>query len=154
MSRWQSSSPNVSKLVLTRKLWIVAIPLLFASILMVYLGLSAEFPVILSWALVSTLALHSLCVRHYLLVDKNKGTLTRHLSSLFPIARLELPLEHIAGFCVTKSFLERHEFNLVVMMNDGQRVSLLCNRALSEMEEHGQYLARFCRRPFKLEISQ
>lgn len=154
MRTWQSSSPNISKLVLTRKLWIVAFPLLFASLLMVYLGLSSEFPVILSWALVSTLALHGLCVRHYLLIDKNKGTLTRHLSSLYPIAQLELPLGHIAGFCVTKSFLERHEYSLVVMMNDGQRISLLRNRALREMEEYGQYLADFCSKDYRLELSQ
>ncbi|GAA0697095.1 hypothetical protein GCM10009104_26580 [Marinobacterium maritimum] len=154
MGAWKSSSPNVSKLVLTRKVWIVAIPLLLAALLMVYLGLSSEFPIILSWALVATLALHGLCVRHYLLVDKNKGTLTHHLSSLYPIARSELPLDRVAGFCVTKTFLERHGFSLVVMMEDGQRVILLRNRALSEMEHHGQYLAKFCQRPFQMEMSQ
>lgn len=154
MSAWTSSSPNIGKLVLTRKLRIVAIPFMLVALLMVYLGLSSEFPVILSWALLVTLALHGLCVRHYLLIDKNKGTLTHHLSSLYPIARSELPLDRIAGFCVTKTFLERHGFSLVVIMDDGQRVILMRKRALSEMEEHGQSLAKFCQRPFKVELSQ
>ncbi|MCC4264211.1 hypothetical protein LL240_07055 [Oceanimonas baumannii] len=152
MSAWQSLSPNVRKLVLTRKLRIVAAPLFLAALLMVYLGLSREFPVILSWALVATLALHGLCVRHYLLIDKNKGILLHHLSSLYPIARSELPLDRIAGFCVTKTFLKRHGFSLIVMMDDGQRVVLLRNRALSEMEQYGKHLATFCQRPFQTEI--
>lgn len=154
MNTWQLSSPNVSKLVLTRKLWVVAIPLGLIALLMVYLGLSSEFPVILSWALMTTLALQCLCVRHYLLIDKNRGTLTHHLSSLYPIARSELPLDRIAGFCVTKTFLQRHGFSLVVIMDNGERVILLRNRALSEMEHHGQYLANFCQRPFQMEMSQ
>ncbi len=153
MRGWQSSSPNIGKLVLTRKLWIVAIPLLFAAFLMAYLGLSSEFPVILSWALVSTLALHCICVRHYLLIDKNKGVLIHNLSSLYPIARLELPLQRISGFCVTRTPLEKHFFSLVAMLDDGQRVTLFRQRSLSEMEDYAQLLAGFCQSSYKLELS-
>ncbi len=153
MRGWQSSSPNVGKLVITRNLWIIGIPLLLIAILMVYFGLSSELPVIVSWALVSTLALHCMCVRHYLLIDKNKGKLIHHLGSLYPIGHEELPLEHLAGFCIARTATRRHFFTLIAMMDNGQRITLFSQRSLSQMEDYAQLLGNFCQRPYRVELT-
>jgi len=153
MGHWTSTSPTRGRLRFGRRAWMWSVPLLLFVIPAVFLGLSDELPVILGWAFAATLSWHAICVRHCIEIDRNTGRLTHSLSSLYPIARLDVPLDEISGFCITKTAFERHRYSLMLMMSDGQRVCLFRKGRKTRVEKYGKQLAEFCQRPFREEIS-
>ncbi len=148
MAQWTATSPTRARMVFGRWAWVGAIPFLLMVISFMIGGLPRELPVIFGWAVGSTLAWVALFTRHQIEIDKNRGLLIHSLRSVYPIARLELPLDQIAGFCVTNTPFERRRYNLIVITADGQRICLLRKGGLGEREEQGKQLADFCQLPY------
>ncbi len=109
---------------------------------------------ILGWALAATFSWHLLCVRHSIAIDKNRGVLIHSLSSLYPIARLEVPLDEISGFYVSRAAFERRRYSVMMSLSNGQRICLVKRGVRQEAERQGQYLADFCQRPLKDEVRE
>ncbi|SFM34568.1 hypothetical protein [Marinobacter zhejiangensis] len=143
---WKSTSPVRATLSFGRWAWVMGLPLLVVVVpLVLFGGLELQFPLIMGWAMAGTLAWHAFFCRHRLVVDWDKGTLCHSIRSIYTIARMEVPLARLAGFCVTNSVTEVRGYDLMVVLTDGQRICLFKRGGLREMEERGQQLAEFCR---------
>ncbi|USH04733.1 hypothetical protein K6Q96_23765 [Grimontia kaedaensis] len=106
---------------------------------------------ILTWAMWSGFAWHMMFLDHHIKIDLRKGTLTRQITSLYPVYRLRANLHTISGFSVARSLRSRdshggklHE--LVMLFDTGERVKLMSG-GQTKLIDQGKKIAEMCDKP-------
>lgn len=153
LGHWKSSSPELGTLTFGRWTWLMALPLLVVVVPLSLGGMPGEFGIIMGWAVAATLTWHALFCRHRLVIDRGRGTLRHSIRSLYPVAAMEVPLARVSGFCVANSPLNIRNYDLMVVLENGQRVCLFKRGGLTEMEQRGKQLAEFCQVRYARECS-
>ncbi|HDS1209906.1 hypothetical protein [Shewanella algae] len=139
MAHWNKYSSQRAELVFGRWTWLIGLPLAALTLAQVYFGLNPEL--LLGWAMGATLGWHALFCRHKILIDKDTGVLVHSIRSIYPIGQLKVPLAEISGFCLCPHFGEPRYWDLILMLKDGQRVTLLRRKGKAAMQELGKELA-------------
>ncbi|ABL98928.1 hypothetical protein SHAM105786_07310 [Shewanella amazonensis] len=146
--KWIKESDARGSLVLGNRVALVILGMipLIPTLIFSGIGFNGNSRHMLLWALTASFSWHCLFANHRVTIDKGRGLLKRRISSLYTLLQVQVKLEDIQAFVVTRRGGDRNKYQLLVLGKQGQRERLLVGFN-SQMMEAGKHLAEFCDKP-------